>query len=54
MNPATIKALTMMAIALPTMFAVILVFMGATTLLSKHSLHRPKKKRQKKTTTKIL
>ena len=35
MNPATVKALTMMAIALPTMFAVILVFMGATTLLHK-------------------
>ena len=35
MNPATVKALTMMAIALPTMFLVILVFMGATTLLHK-------------------
>ena len=35
MNPATVKALTMMAIALPTMFAVILIFMGATTLLHK-------------------
>lgn len=31
----TLKALTMMAIALPTMFAVILLFMGATTLLHK-------------------
>ena len=35
MNPATIKALTMMAIALPTMFAVILVFMAATRALHK-------------------
>jgi hypothetical protein len=35
MNPATVKALTMMAIALPTMFAVIGVFMLATTVLHK-------------------
>lgn len=35
MNPATVKALTMMVIALPTMFAVILVFMAATTALHK-------------------
>ena len=35
MNPATVKALTMMAIALPTMFAVIAVFMLATTALHK-------------------
>ena len=35
MNPATVKALTMMAIALPTMFAVIAVFMVATTALHK-------------------
>jgi len=32
---ATLKALTMMAIALPTMFAVILIFMAATTGLHK-------------------
>ena len=32
---ATLKALTMMAIALPTMFAVILIFMAATTALHK-------------------
>ena len=35
MNPATVKALTMMALALPTMFAVIAVFMLATTVLHK-------------------
>lgn len=35
MNPAVIKAMTMMGIALPTMFFVILVFMGATKLLHK-------------------
>ena len=35
MNPAAVKALTMMAIALPTMFAVIAVFMMATTALHK-------------------
>ena len=35
MPAATTKALTMMAVALPTMFMVILVFMGATTLLHK-------------------
>ena len=35
MNPATIKALTMMAVALPTMFLVIAVFMLATTALHK-------------------
>lgn len=34
-NPATVKALTMMAIALPTMFFVIAVFMIATTALHK-------------------
>lgn len=33
MPAATVKALTMMAIALPTMFAVIFVFMLATTAL---------------------
>jgi len=35
MNPATVKAITMMVIALPTMFAVIAVFMLATTVLHK-------------------
>lgn len=35
MNPATIKALTMMLVALPTMFLVIGVFMLATTALHK-------------------
>jgi hypothetical protein len=35
MNPATIKALTMMGVALPTMFLVIAVFMVATTALHK-------------------
>ena len=35
MNPATVKALTMMAVALPTMFFVISVFMLATTALHK-------------------
>ncbi len=35
MNGETVKALTMMAIALPTMFAVIAVFMLATTVLHK-------------------
>ena len=31
----TVQALTLMAISLPTMFAVILVFMGATVALKK-------------------
>ena len=35
MSAATVKALTMMGIALPTMFAVILVFMFATKALHK-------------------
>ena len=35
MNGETIKALTMMAVALPTMFVVIAVFMMATTALHK-------------------
>lgn len=35
MPAATTKALTMMAIALPTMFLVIAVFMVATTALHK-------------------
>ena len=35
MNPATVKALTMMGIALPTMFLVIAIFMVATTALHK-------------------
>lgn len=35
MNPAVVKALTMMAIALPTMFFVIAIFMVATKLLHK-------------------
>ena len=35
MNGETLKALTMMAVALPTMFAVIAVFMLATTALHK-------------------
>jgi hypothetical protein len=35
MPVAATKALTMMAIALPTMFAVIIVFMLATTALHK-------------------
>jgi H+/gluconate symporter-like permease len=35
MNGETVKALTMMAVALPTMFAVIAVFMMATTALHK-------------------
>ena len=35
MNGETVKALTMMAVALPTMFAVIAVFMMATTDLHK-------------------
>lgn len=33
MGPAFTKAVTMMAIALPTMFAVICVFIAATKLL---------------------
>jgi hypothetical protein len=35
MNSAVASALTMMAVALPTMFLVILCFMGATVLLRK-------------------
>ena len=35
MNGETVKALTMMAVALPTMFAVIAVFMMTTTALHK-------------------
>ena len=35
MLPATTKALTLMAIALPTMFAVICVFIAATVALNK-------------------
>lgn len=35
MNPATIKALTMMGVALPTMFVVIGVFIVATKALHK-------------------
>ncbi|WP_346355026.1 hypothetical protein [Azotosporobacter soli] len=35
LTAATAKALTMMGIALPTMFAVILIFMLATKLLHK-------------------
>ena len=35
MNGETMKALTMMAVALPTMFVVIAVFMMATTALHK-------------------
>ena len=35
MLPATTKALTLMAIALPTMFAVIAVFIAATVALNK-------------------
>lgn len=35
MQEATLKALTMMGIALPTMFFVIAIFMGATRLLHK-------------------
>lgn len=35
MNGETLKALTMMAVALPTMFIVIAVFMLATTALHK-------------------
>jgi len=35
MNPATVKALTMMGIALPTMFFVIAVFVMATKALHK-------------------
>ena len=35
MDGTTLKAITMMGIALPTMFAVIGIFMLATTLLHK-------------------
>lgn len=35
MNDAVIKSLEMMGIALPTMFLVIFVFIGATKLLHK-------------------
>ena len=35
MNSAVTSALTMMAVALPTMFLVIVCFMGATVLLRK-------------------
>ena len=35
MGAATVKALTLMGIALPTMFAVICIFMFATSLLNK-------------------
>ena len=35
MNNAVTSALTMMAVALPTMFLVILCFIGATLLLRK-------------------
>ena len=35
MDNAVTSALTMMAVALPTMFVVILCFMGATVLLRK-------------------
>jgi hypothetical protein len=35
MEGATLKAITMMGIALPTMFFVIAIFMGATKLLHK-------------------
>ena len=35
MNPAVTKALTLMAVALPTMFVVIAIFIGATKLLHK-------------------
>jgi H+/gluconate symporter-like permease len=35
MNPAVVKALTMMGIALPTMFAVIAIFYVATKALHK-------------------
>ncbi|WP_346356083.1 hypothetical protein [Azotosporobacter soli] len=35
MGTATVQALTMMGIALPTMFVVILVFIGVTKLIHK-------------------
>lgn len=35
MNPAFVKAVTMMAVALPTMFLVIIVFILATKALHK-------------------
>lgn len=35
MSQATMNAITMMAVALPTMFVVIIIFMFATTALHK-------------------
>ena len=43
MSPETVKSMTMMAIALPTMFSVILGFIAATTCLRKMFPYDPSK-----------
>ena len=43
MSPETVKSMTMMAIALPTMFTVIIGFIAATTCLGEMLRYDPSK-----------